>query len=397
MRPSRRSLVVALALACTAPIAARAQSPTLDQRQLPDDPDIRTGRLPNGLTYYVLHNGYPARRAELRLVVNAGSILEEDDQRGLAHVLEHMAFDGSTNFPGHAIWDYLERVGMKGGADINASTSYEQTIYKLTIPTDSATIVENGLLILRDWAHGLTLDSAELERERKVVIEEWRLRRGASERIRDQQLSILLDGSRYPERQPIGLVSTLEHAPIERVRDFYRDWYRPDLMSVVIVGDVDADSMTVRLRQLFADVPAARNPRSRTVSSVPPHAAARVQIVTDSEATVTTLSLIGTYPHRRMRTVSDFRRALVESMYNSLLSARLSEAAHRADPPFLAASVSSSAFVRPLDAHQLRASVIDGGVLRGLAALRAEAARAARDGFTMSDLERQKDELLSRY
>lgn len=392
-----RCFFASLVLAIAAPTIARAQGVTVSDRPLGDDPAVRSGRLPNGLTYYVRHNGYPARRAELRLVVNAGSILEDDDQRGLAHVLEHMAFDGSTNFPGHAIWDYLERVGMQGGADINASTSYEETVYKLTIPTDSAAIVENGLRILGDWAHGLVLDSAELERERKVVIEEWRLRRGAGARIGDRQLPLLLEGSRYPDRQPIGVVPVLESAPIERVRSFYRDWYRPDLMAVVVVGDVDADSMAARIRQLFGAIPPARDPRPRAVTVAPPRAGARVQVATDSEATATTLSLITTYPRRAARTVADFRRALVESMYNSLLGARLGEAAHRGDPPFLAAGVGSSELVRPLDAHQMQARVVDGGVQRGLAALRAEAARAARDGFTASELEREKTALLRSY
>ncbi|HEY9479156.1 MAG TPA: insulinase family protein, partial [Gemmatimonadaceae bacterium] len=191
----RRCCFVVLLLALALPHAVGAQGDASPAGPIPEDPAIRSGRLPNGLTYYILHNGYPADRAELRLVVNAGSVLEDDDQRGLAHLLEHMAFDGSTNFPGHAIWDYLERVGMKGGADINAATSFDETVYTLTIPTDSAAIVENGLRILHDWTHGLTLDAAELERERKVVIEEWRLRRGAQTRISDRQLPVLLTGS----------------------------------------------------------------------------------------------------------------------------------------------------------------------------------------------------------
>lgn len=356
----------ALILALANPHALRAQGAAPLDRPLPIDPAIRAGRLPNGFAYYVLHNGYPAHRAELRLVVNAGSVLEDDDQRGLAHLLEHMAFDGSTHFPGHAIWDYLERVGMKGGADINAATSFEQTVYKLTIPTDSAAIVENGLRILHDWAHGLVLDSAELERERKVVIEEWRLRRGAGARISDQQIPVLLDGSPYPERQPIGLVSTLETASIAQLRRFYRDWYRPDLMAVVIVGDVDADSMAARVRRLFAAIPAAGGARARPVFEVPVPAAPRVSVVTDSEATGTTVSLITTRPHRPIATVADYRHSLVVSIYNSLLGARLAEATHSADAPFLAAGVGSSSIVRPLDAHQLQARVADGGVRRGL-------------------------------
>ncbi|HEX6535950.1 MAG TPA: insulinase family protein [Gemmatimonadaceae bacterium] len=389
------------ALSFVAPRPALAQRDSSLARRLPEDPAIRSGRLPNGLTYYVLHNGYPAHRAELRLVVNAGSVLEDDDQRGLAHLLEHMAFDGSTHFPKHAIWDYLERVGMRGGADINAATSFDQTIYRLTIPTDSADIVENGLRILHDWAHGLTLDSTELERERKVVIEEWRLRRGADARIGDQQLPVLLAGSRYADRQPIGLVSTLRTAPIAAVRRFYHDWYRPDLMAVVVVGDVDADSMAARVRELFGAIPPVATqgatPRARPVLTVPIASAPRVSVATDTEATSTGVTLLGTRPHHETITVGDYRRSLVEGMYDALLDARLAEAAHRADAPYLAASVGGGSVVRPLDVHQLEARVKDGGVRRALDAMRAEAARAARDGFTGAELARQQEAVLRQY
>ncbi len=390
-------VVLALTLSLALPRTTRAQEAASPPRLLRGDPALRSGQLPTGLTYYVLHNSYPAHRAELRLVVDAGSVLEDDDQRGLAHVLEHMAFDGSTHFPGHAVWDYLERVGMRGGADINAATSFDQTVYKLTIPTDSSAIVENGLRILHDWASGLALDSAELERERKVVIEEWRLRRGAGARIGDQQIPVLLAGSPYPERQPIGLVSTLESASITQVRRFYHDWYRPDLMAVVIVGDVDADSIAARVRESFATIPAPARPRRRPVIEVPAPTSPRVSVVTDSEATATTISLITTRPHGRLTTAADYRRSLVTSIFDSMLGARLAEATHSADPPFLAAGVGSSGIVRTLDVHQLQASVTDDGVRRGLEALRAEAARARRDGFTSSELEREKDALLRRY
>jgi zinc protease len=399
---SRCSVVLAglatvAAISVLTPRTTSAQSDSSLDRRLPEDSAIRSGRLANGLTYYVLHNGYPAHRAELRLVVDAGSVLEDADQRGLAHVLEHMAFDGSTHFPKHAIWDYLERVGMQGGADINAATSFDETVYRLTIPTDSAAIVENGLRILGDWAHGLTLDSAELERERKVVIEEWRLHRGAAARIGDQQLPVLLTGSRYPDRQPIGLVSTLRTAPIAKVRRFYEDWYRPDLLAVVVVGDVDADSMAARVRALFGAIPQSPNRRRRPAFNVPAHAAVRVSVATDSEATSTELSLITARPHEETMTVGEYRRSLVQGMYDAMLGGRLDEATHHANAPFLSAGVGLANVVRPLDAHQLEARVNDGGVLRALGVLRAEEARARRDGFTASELAREKEAVLRQY
>ncbi len=387
----------ALTFLALVPSAARAQGAPFPGQRLPEDPAIRRGTLANGLAYYIERNGYPAHRAELRLVVNAGSVLEDEDQRGLAHLLEHMAFDGSTHFPKHAIWDYLERVGMQGGADINAATSFDQTVYRLTIPTDSAPIVANALQILEDWAHGLTLDSVELERERQVVIEEWRLGRGAGARIRDQELPVLLDGSRYADRQPIGGEEALERATLAAVRRFYRDWYRPDLMAVVIVGDLDPAAIEREVQRRFAAIAKATQPRPRPTYPVPRPRRPRVVIATDSEATVTEVALVATRVRAPVRTVDDYRRALMTQMWQGMLGARLSEAARRADAPFLAAGVGSGTLVRGVDIYQIGARVSDGGVPRALDALRAEVARVRRDGFATAELDRERASLLRRY
>lgn len=364
---------------------------------IPEDSSIRIGRLDNGLTYYIKHNSYPAHRAELRLVVNAGSVLEDDDQQGLAHLLEHMAFDGSTHFRGHAIWDYLERVGMQGGADINAATSFDQTVYRLMIPTDSADVVASALQILEDWAHELTLDPTEFARERKVVIEEWRLHRGAGARINDRQLPVLLEGSRYANRQPIGLKVTLDRATLAAVRRFYHDWYRPDLEAVVIVGDVDPAAMEGDVRRLFASIPAVTHARPRPALGVPTPRATRVAITADSEATATSVTLVVEHAHRNVLTTADYRQSLTTEIGEAMLSARLSEAARAADAPFLEAEAGSGALVRGLDVRELGARVPDGDMRRALAALVAEADRVRRDGFTTAELDREKDALLRRY
>ncbi len=387
----------ALALLALVTPAARAQGAASAERRLPEDPAIRLGTLANGLTYYIKHNGYPAHRAELRLVVNAGSVLEDEDQRGLAHLLEHMAFDGSTHFPKHGIWDYLERVGMQGGADINAATSFDQTVYRLTIPTDSAPIVANALQILEDWAHGLTLDSAEFERERQVVIEEWRLGRGAAARIRDQELPVLLHGSRYADRQPIGGKEALERGRLAAVRRFYRDWYRPDLMAVVIVGDIDPAAMEREIRRRFAAIPKATHPRPRLTYPVPPQRRPQVVSATDSEATATEVVLVARRSRVPVRTAADYRRTLVAQLWQGMLDARLTEAAQRADAPFLAAGVGSGTLVRGVGVYQIGARVSDGGVPRALDALRAEVARVRRDGFTAGELDRERAALLRSY
>jgi zinc protease len=218
------------------------------------DPRVRTGTLDNGLTYFVRPNARPEGRVELRLAVNAGSLLEEEHELGLAHFLEHMAFRGTTNFERQALVGYLESIGMRFGPDLNAYTSFDETVYLLTVPTDDPEIVDTALRILRDWASEVTIDAGDVDRERGVVIEEWRGRRGAQARVLDQHLPVMLQGSRHAERLPIGTVEVLEQATAEDLRGFYERWYRPDLMAVVAVGDVDPDEMVARIRDLFADV-----------------------------------------------------------------------------------------------------------------------------------------------
>ena len=214
----------------------------LDQK-LPVDSKITVGKLENGLTYYIRPNNKPENRAELRLVVNAGSILEEDDQQGLAHFLEHMAFNGTKNFEANDLISYLESIGARFGPDINAYTSFDETVYMLEIPTDKEGLLEKGVLVLSDWAHTITLAAEEVEKERGVVLEEWRRGRGAQERLRREHWPVLLGGSRYAERLPIGTPEVIEGAPGERIRAFYADWYRPELMAVVAVGSFETEVM----------------------------------------------------------------------------------------------------------------------------------------------------------
>src|ERR1700686_5032200 len=206
---------------------------------LPFDPAVTVGTLSNGMRYYIRENHKPEKRAELRLVVNAGSVLEDEDQRGLAHMVEHMAFRGTKQFAGNQISSYLESVGMRYGPDINAFTSFDETVYMITVPTDTAAIVDKGFQILSEWAHSLTLDPAQIAKERPVVIEEWRLGQGAENRMQNKWFPVLFSGSKYGERIPIGLKSVLETYKPATLRRFYDTWYRPDLMAVVAVGDFD--------------------------------------------------------------------------------------------------------------------------------------------------------------
>lgn len=363
-------------------------------RPLPADTMVRIGTLENGLRYYVRVNSEPENRAELRLAVNAGSILEDEDQLGLAHMLEHMAFNGTLRFARNELVDYLESVGMRFGPDVNAYTSFDETVYMLTLPTDSAGVLETGLQILEDWAHGITLDSLDIEQERGVVVEEWRLGQSAASRMQRQQLPVLMRRSRYSLRDPIGSLESLTSFDHESLRRFYRDWYRPDLMSVVAVGDFDPDTVEAMIRGGFADIPTPERPRPRRSFDVPEHTSTLVSVATDPEATSSSVSLYLKRPAESWTSDASFRDWLIESLASSMLTNRLSELTQRPGSPFLDVSSFHGRFIRPLSAHVLSVRVPDGGIADGLEALLSEAERAARHGFTGTELEREKREMM---
>jgi len=250
------------------PDHARAQeAPDLSAAPLdaavPLDPRVVHDTLANGVVIYVQENPEPRDRAELRLVIRAGSVLEDDDQRGLAHLVEHMAFNGTENFEKQALIDYLESIGMRFGPDVNAFTSFDETVYMLTVPTDSAAQFDTAFRILEEWSRRLAFDPEEVAKERPVVVEEWRLGRGAQMRTLDEHLPVLFHGSRYAERLPIGQKEVIEGAPIETIRRFYETWYRPDLAAVIAVGDFDAEEVVAKIREHFGgwEAPPAPKPR----------------------------------------------------------------------------------------------------------------------------------------
>ncbi|HEY6552144.1 MAG TPA: pitrilysin family protein, partial [Vicinamibacteria bacterium] len=355
------------------------------------------GKLPNGMAYYIRRNTVPAGRAEIWLAVNAGSVLEDEDQRGLAHLVEHMAFNGSQGFEHQDLVRYLESIGMRFGADVNAYTGFDETVYTLTVPTDRPEYVEQSLRILKDWADGLTFDPEELAKERGVVVEEWRLGRGASARMDDQQFPILFQGSRYAERLPIGQKEILEKATPEALRRFYRDWYRPDLMAVVAVGDFDPARIEEQIRKQLGVLENPGKPRPRDVFPVPAHQETLFSFSTDPEATDTTVAIHWKQPKRREDRIVDYRRSIVEALYHGMLNQRLDEITQRPDPPFLWGGSDTGRFVRSAEVTSLAAGVRDGGVERGLEALLAEVERVRRHGFTAGELERAKKEWLLGY
>lgn len=359
--------------------------------KLPVDPETTVGKLDNGITYFVRENHEPKNRAELRLVVNTGSLMEDDNQLGLAHVLEHMAFNGTEHFPKQDIVRFVESTGMKFGADLNASTGFDETIYMLQMPTDDPKYVDTGLQIMEDWTHGITLDPAEIDQERKVVGEEWRLGQGAQNRVRDQLLPVVLKDSRYAVRLPIGTIESIQKFDPQALQQFYRDWYRPDLMAVIAVGDFNKADVEKLIKQHFSRVPAAgRNVRERRTYDVPGQDGTRYAVIADPEVPTTSVSVYRQLPPRTDRTAGGLRASLVESIYNTMLNLRLSEMTRKADAPFLAAQAGRSSLVRAADAYVLAVAVQETSIDTGLEALLVEAERAQRFGFTEAEFERSK-------
>ncbi|MEO5820095.1 MAG: insulinase family protein [Vicinamibacteraceae bacterium] len=384
-----------------APAAAQATAPPAETAPLtipvPVDPRITVGTLPNGLRYYIRHNTKPEGRAELRLVVNAGSVLEDDDQRGLAHVVEHMAFNGTRHFPKQDIISFLQSTGMRFGAHVNANTSFDQTVYQLQIPTDDAAVIDRALLALEDWAVGVSFDADEIDKERGVVLEEWRLGLGADARLLQKQLPVMLKGSRYADRLPIGTPDSIRTFAPERLKQFYKDWYRPDLMAVVAVGDFDAAAVEALIKTHFSRVPAATAPKPRPRFDVPEHPGTRFTIATDPEATVTVVNVSSAITARDQTTIGNYRLQTAERAVSGLLSARLGELSQKPDAPFLAAGTNRSLFVSAAELTSMTAVVPDGGVEKGLAALFAEADRMTTFGITETELERYKVATLRAY
>ena len=396
---SCRALSATVRLATISALAATGATAQMPDpaTPIPPDPAVITGTLDNGLTYFVHENDQPENRAELRLLVNAGSILEDDDQLGLAHFVEHMAFNGTRNFEKQALVNYLESIGMQFGPHINAYTSFDETVYMLRVPMDDPEVLATGFQILEDWAQGQLFDPEEVDKERGVVIEEWRGRRGAQARMQDEQFPVMFEGSLYAERLPIGKPEILESAPPEVLRRFYADWYRPDLMAIVAVGDFDGSEIEAMIRERFGGLQGPAEPRPRTSAEIPIDHPSRVAIASDVEAAQSRVAVMYKQAPAPRGTVGDFRRSLVQGLYSGMLNSRLDELRLQADPPFVMGFGGQGGFVRGVDAFQLAAMVAEGGIERGLDALLTEAERAVRHGFAATEIERQKTDMMRSY
>jgi zinc protease len=381
-------------IASTAAQGEAGDTPVDDSPMLPRDPDVRTGKLDNGLTYYIRHHEKPEKRALLWLAVDAGSVLEDDDQRGLAHFVEHMAFNGTKRFAKNTIIDFLEKAGMDFGADLNAFTSFDETVYQLKVPTDDPKMVPQGLDILEEWASALLFDPTEVDKERGVVIEEWRLGRGAGQRVFDKQLPIWLEGSKYALRKPIGEKDILQNAPVAALRRYYDDWYRPDLMAVVVVGDVDVDAMEKDLRKRFGRLHKPAKPRPRPEVPVPLLDKTRAAVIPDPELPSTSVTMSIKGPLRKLRTENDYRAQLTENLFHGMLRARLDEIRQDPKSPFVFAFSNTSSMGRAVDIFTLTAGAKAGRIEDALRSLVVEVERVERHGFLASELERERARML---
>jgi len=362
------------------------------------DPSIRKAQLENGLTYYIRHNTEPANRATLMLVINAGSVQEDEDQLGLAHFVEHMMFNGTERFPKQALIDYFETVGMSFGPDVNAYTSFDETVYFLEFPTDDEEIIGTTFQVAEDWASRAAISDEEVESERGVILEEERLRdQNASGRLNKQLFPLILGESRYTDRMPIGDMDIVQNTPGETLRSFYRDWYRPDLMAVIVVGDIDVDDIEAKIDEHFGPLTAPETVRPRVSYSLPDYEDTGYLILTDPEFPVTIAQIIYRQAAPDLNSASVFRDRLIGNLFYKMLNFRLDDLTREADSPFLGAFVSEGQLVRGNNYQVVGVQVRQGEALSSLDAALTEVERVRRYGFTAAEVERAKSEILNTY
>jgi len=384
-------------IAACVTLTALGQQKTTADKILPISPQVKKGKLPNGITYYIRKNTEPKNRAELRLVVHAGSILENDNQVGLAHFTEHMSFNGTKNFAKNELINFLEKNGVQFGADLNAYTSFDETVYMLQLPTDSPEVFKKGFQIVEDWAHNVSFDNTEIDKERGVVIEEWRLGLGAAERMRSKYFPVILKGSRYSVRSPIGTKANLDTFKYETIKKFYKDWYRPDLEAVIVVGDVNVDEVEKMIKDHFSSIPKRTEERPRVKYGVPSHKDTYVSILTDPEQQYNVLQVYYMQPSiPEATTENGYRNDIIRELFNEMVNDRLEEISQKPDAPFLQGYSNYGKFLGDKDALSLYAVAKNGeSVAKSTETLLTENERVRKYGFTSTELERAKKSVLS--
>jgi len=368
--------------------------------KIPLDPAVKTGKLSNGLTYYIQNNGKPEDKVELRLAINAGSILEDDDQQGLAHMMEHMNFNGTTNFQKNELVDYLQGIGVKFGADLNAYTSFDETVYILPIPSDDPEKLDKGFTILSDWAGGALLETDAINDERGVILEESRTGKGANDRMNKVTFPVIFANSKYAERLPIGKDDIIANFDPEAIRRYQKDWYRPDLMAVVAVGDLDVATLEAKIKKHFGAIPAAVNPRKREEYSIPNHEETLIAVAQDPEASFAQVRI--QYKDAKKATptttVSDLREGLVNGLFSQMMNNRLRELTTKPNPPFIFGSSSyGGTGIRGKNAYSSFAGTAPDGQMKALKTLLEENQRVKLYGFKDGEFERAKTSYASYY
>lgn len=393
---SKKIILMVAALLGVATLCFGQQLP-----KLPNDPATRVGKLDNGMTYYVRHNDKPANRAEFYLATDVGAIQETPDQDGLAHFLEHMCFNGTKNFPGKGILNWLESIGASFGGNVNASTGVEQTIYLLNnIPLVRPTVVDTCLLIMHDYSHFVTCDPEEIDKERGVILEEKRSRNTASWRLYMKSRPYLYGDSKYAECSLIGSEENLKTFKPESLTNFYHTWYRPDMQALIVVGDVDVDEVEAKIKSTFADIPAAENPKAKDVIRIPDNEEPIIGIITDPEATSTSFEAYWKgepIPEEYNDTQIALMTEVVKSIISTVMAERFNDIIAKPDAPFISANFGVGNICETMDVAYGTADCKDGEALKGFEAMLTEVEKMHRFGFSNSEVERAKTEVLSQY
>lgn len=367
----------------------------LHAQPVPQDTAIHTGHLANGLTYYIRYNAEPKKKVVMYLVNKAGSILEDDDQQGLAHFMEHMNFNGTRHYPKNKLEDFLQRAGVRFGADLNAYTSYDETVYQLPLPLDNPSMLYKGLDILHDWTQFARLTTADIEQERGVVLEEERLGLGAAERMRRQYMPLLLNNSRYAQRTPMGLHSILTTFKPEQLRRFHADWYRPDLQAVIVVGDIDAEKTAAYIRSHFSDLKNPAREKPRVYYHIPLTGESRFALITDPEQPQTVLDIFIKHNARALHTEADYRYAIKLALFQQLLATRYREQSLLPGNAYLSASAGVSGLLGGLDAFSFEVVPKQGHMEQAVRQAWTLVAQVRKEGFTDEELQQARENYLS--
>lgn len=396
-----KHLLVAAVLFITSTAAVMAQGMQLPP--IPVDTAVRIGKLPNGLTYYVRHNNYPEHRVNFYIAQRVGSIQENEDQRGLAHFLEHMAFNGSDNFKGNGLIEYLRSIGVEFGSDLNAYTAVDQTVYRIcNVPSANVASLDSCLLALKDWSNGLTLDAEEIDKERGVIHDEWRQRSSAGQRMLERNLEKLYPGSKYGKRMPIGLMSVVDNFKPEALRAYYQKWYRPDNQAIIVVGDVDVDRTEQKIKEMFGGIKLQPNAAQVVDEPVPDNNEAIIIVDKDKEQRTDVVELMfkhDAFPDSLKGSMVYLIQNYAVNLATSMLNSRLSEIQQNPDCPFVGAGVYDGEYIysKTKDAFDLsvvpKAGMTEEAIKAGLR----EVMRAVKFGFTATEYVRAKDEIMSRY